>query len=410
MMFCLTILTVSLVVLSGCSLSRFTEGRVAGQLLNKVLSSGTQRRSVLDEIERDEPEYLLDSVFKKNRNQQSIDQNQNQEAAHQLIAEADELYRQGITTRSDSSKETIETLARAGKKYSLAADQWINSTLEQDALFKAGESFFFADYFYKSNEMFERLVKDYPGTRHMDVVQARRFAIAKYWLDISKSDRQNPLLLNWSNQERPLRDTAGNAIRILDQIRLDDPTGKFADDATLALANAYFEKKQYMNAADTYEDLRINFPNSEHQFHAHLFEMKSRLQAYQGPYYDGTHLATADKLVRTIVSQFPGHVEKHRDLLTRENARIRKMKAEREMALGSYYEARGAYQAAGLHYEQVQSEFQNTPVASDAEERLVKISEKPPQSSEPPAWVAKVFPESKPAEPLFGTSLKDQIK
>ena len=65
MMFCLTILTVSLVVLPGCSLSRFTEGRVAGQLLNKVLSSGTQRRSVLDEIERDEPEYLLDSVFKK---------------------------------------------------------------------------------------------------------------------------------------------------------------------------------------------------------------------------------------------------------------------------------------------------------------------------------------------------------
>lgn len=207
-----------------------------------------------------------------------------------------------------------------------------------------------------------------------------------------------------------MNDTAGNAIRVLNRIRLDHPTGKIADDATLALANAYFDKERFMDAADTYEDLRINFPNSEHQFHAHLFELRSRLEAYQGPHYDGTHLDTADKLLKAIVSQFPGKAEGHQEVLTRENARIRKMKAEREMALASYYEARGAYEAAGLHYQQVRAEYQNTPLATDANERLAQISDRPKKTNEPPEWVAKLFPEPKPAEPLFGTSLKDQIR
>ena len=46
-------------------------------------------------------------------------------------------------------------------------------------------------------------------------------------------------------------------------MRIDDPTGKLADDATIALANAYFEQERYLDAADTYEDLRVNFPSSQ---------------------------------------------------------------------------------------------------------------------------------------------------
>lgn len=408
----LALLGTSLVLFSGCGLFR-SAGQGTNQLFNKMVSTGTQRRSALDDIEKDDPEYLLDNVFRKSRQRDEPGQQQSEDQARQLVSEADGLYQQGIQQRgqgANNGKVHVETLVRAAKKYRQAADLWINSTLEQDALFKAGESYFFADYFKKSNDVFERLVKNYPGTRYMDTVQARRFSIAKYWIDLAKSDPQNPLVLNWTNEERPMKDTLGSAIRVLDRIRLDDPTGKVADDATLALANAYFETERYMDAADTYEDLRVNFPNSEHQFHAHLFEMKARLQAYQGPHYDGTHLETAGKLIKAIITQFPQQAEEHRELLVKENARIRKMKAERDMALASYYEARGAYQAAGLQYRQVAAEFQNTPLAETATERLAEIADKPANSNEPPVWVANLFPEPKPAEPLLGTSLKDQIK
>lgn len=399
--------------LSGCGLFR-SLGEETSSMFTKLVANDTRRTSALDRIEQEEQEYLLDSVFRPQSKRTGKQNAQNETEARQLMAQADQIYQQAMAGR-DGSEEKVtsqqaQSLVQAAKLYEKAGDQWINSTLEQDALFKAGECYFFADHYKKANDVFERLVKLYEGTRYADAVHARRFAIAQYWLELAKQDAANPLALNLTDQQRPLRDTAGNAIRILNRIRLDHPTGKVADDATLALANAYFERKRYMDAADTYEDLRVNFPSSEHQFHAHLFELKSRLEAYQGPHYDGTHLETAEKLIKALTTQFPQQASEHQEILTREMARIRKMTAEREMALASYYEARGAYRAAGLHYQQVAAEYQNTPLAQDASERLAEISDKPARTDEPPAWVARLFPEPKPAEPLLGTSLKDQIR
>ena len=84
------------------------------------------------------------------------------------------------------------------------------------------------------------------------------------------------------------------------------------------------------------------------------------------------------------------------------------MKGERLMALGSYYEGRGEYRAAALQYQQVASDFGSTPLAEDATNRLAQISDKPSKSNEPPAWVAKIFPESKPVEPIFGTGINPE--
>ena len=168
--------------------------------------------------------------------------------------------------------------------------------------------------------------------------------------------------------------------------------------------------QRFLEAADAYEDLRINFPKSEHQFHAHLFEMKARLQAYQGPQYDGTHLATAEKLIKALQTQFPREAAEQQELLRTEAGRVRKMMAEREISIAKYYENRGAYQAAGMHYQKIAKNFPNTPAAEVAETRYAKIDDKPAKSNEAPEWVARLFPESKPADPIFGTSLKSQIR
>ncbi|MDG2469066.1 MAG: outer membrane protein assembly factor BamD [Pirellulaceae bacterium] len=400
-----------LVFCSGCGIFRSVGDGTQG-IMNKMISSGAQRRSVLDEIEKNEPEFLLDSMVRQTASKKDGIVQQNQERALTLYNEAEELYQQAIQARqaSEGSADHAELFKSAAKQYLRSADQWINSAHEQDAVFKAGEAFFFADHYKKANDLFERLVKDYPGTRHMDVVMVRRFSIAKFWLELSKSNPQNFLIANYSDESRPMRDAAGNAIRILDRMRIDDPTGKLADDATIALANAYFEQERYLDAADTYEDLRVNFPSSQHQFHSHLSEMKARLMAYQGPHYDGTHLETAQKLIKAILTQFPHEADEHKELLTRENARVRKMVAERQLALASYYEARGAYEAAEMQYQQVLREFGQTPIADTAKNRMDAISDKSTNSGEPAEWIARLFPESKPVEPLFGTRLKDQIR
>ncbi len=401
----------SCVIAPGCSLFR-SLGEDTSGLFTKMTSSNVKRKSVLDDLENEEPDYLLDTLMSRSKEKNPELHQQNGEKARRLFAEAEELYQKGIAVRESNREgsEHVQLLTSAAKTYLKASEFWINSTMEQDALFKAGESYYFANHLKKSNEVFERLIKDYDGTRHMDVAQARRFKIAEYWLQLADQKPQNPVVLNLSDESRPLRDTKGNAIRVLNRIRLDDTSGKLADDATMALANAYFDQKKYLDAADTYEDLRVNFPNSKHQFNAHLFEMKSRLQAYQGAHYDGTHLDTADKLIKAIMVQFPTEADEHSELLTTENARIRKMKGERQLAVAEYYEARGAYKAAGMHYQELLADYRGTPLSDDAQQRLAKIADKPSQTNEPPTWVAKIFPEPKAAEPLFGTSLKDQIR
>ena len=75
------------------------------------------------------------------------------------------------------------------------------------------------------------------------------------------------------NQQRPWRDRHGHALRIYDKIRVDDPTGRLADDATLAAANEHFANGKFQKADDYFTDLRTAYPTSEHQFSAHFLGM-----------------------------------------------------------------------------------------------------------------------------------------
>jgi len=68
-----------------------------------------------------------------------------------------------------------------------------------------------------------------------------------------------------------LRDTKGHGLRVFDKMRtLDDPGGRLADDATLALGNEAFAAGKFYKADEYYTDLQKAYPASEHQFLAHF--------------------------------------------------------------------------------------------------------------------------------------------
>jgi outer membrane protein assembly factor BamD (BamD/ComL family) len=116
---------------------------------------------------------------------------------------------------------------------------------------------------------------------------------------------------NFFDKRRPMRDTFGHAVRVFDRIRIDDPTGRLADDATLAAGNAYFTAGRYLEADNFYTDLRKTFPSSEHQFRAHLLGVQAKLRSYQGSDYSGIPLDEAEKLIKQIRRQFPHEAEKN---------------------------------------------------------------------------------------------------
>lgn len=352
-------------------------------------------------IDKLSPESLGTSFSK------AIGQGPNRDVAKRFLAEADGLYDAAVKLQASGSEasEYKKEFRKAGDLYLTAAKRFPNSSIEQDALFRAGESFFFADSYDKANESYEKLIQKYGGSRLVDKAEARRFAIAQYWAELQEFSPDHLWSYNFTNPERPARDTGGHARRVFNNIRLEDPTGKLADDATMALGNAYFRNSSYIDAADTYEDLRKAFPGSQHVFTASMLEIQSRLRAYRGPAYDGTGLEKADRLMESVVEQFPEQVQAQRTALDELAAEIRYQLADREMYLARLYDRRNENRAARLYYGKVVAQYSDTILAEEARERLAELQDKPDLPKQKLKWLVDVLPESKDQKPLFKDDL-----
>ena len=133
----------------------------------------------------------------------------------------------------------------------------------------------------------------------------------------------------------PLFDTLGRAMKVYENIRLNDPTGPLADDAIMATANSYFRRGRYNDADYQYDLLRKEYPRSDHQFNAHVLGLQCKLRKYQGPDYDGTPLEEAKQLVKQQQMQFAGELDRdQRQRLAEIDAQVNRQLATREYAHG----------------------------------------------------------------------------
>jgi outer membrane protein assembly factor BamD (BamD/ComL family) len=318
--------------------------------------------------------------------------------AREKFVAAEALYAEALAA---SGIERTTTFVKAADLYVEAADNWPNSLLDEDARFLAGESYFFSDRYPSANVQYELLIKQHPNTRHMDVIDARRFTIAQYWLEHDKQQPQTFASVNMFDARFPWRDTRGHAYRVFDKIRIDDPTGKLSDDATLAAANSYFAQGDYEKADQFYTDLRKTFPSSEHQFTAHFLGLKAKLLCYSGPDYSGEPLDQAEQLLKQTRRQFPKQAAAEEDYLKRVLAEVRFKKAERLWTMGRYHELRQEYRASAFYLEQVAKEYNDTPFADDARERIAAHTSDPPVPPQKLEWLVEMFPKREIAKPLF---------
>ncbi len=332
-------------------------------------------------------------------------QGPDRELARQLYDEAESLYQEAVAARSaQQGDESHAMFLKASGKYLSAAERWPDSALEEDALFRAGESQFFADRYVEANEHFEALLKKYPNSRYLDLVGARRFVIAQYWLKLEAEGSSVVLGLNLTDKQRPWSDSFGHAIRIYDRMRLDDPTGKLADDATIAAGNALFAKGDYEGADQYYSDLRTNFPSSEHQFMAHYLGIQAKLRGYRGPEFAGGVLDEAEKLVKQVRRQFPKEAGEHREELEKAYRKVRYHKAEREWTMAEYYNKRHEYGAARFYCELILSDFDDTPFADKARVQVPEIADKPRTPPQRLSWLVELFPDGRSAEPRMAAA------
>ncbi|MDY0169028.1 MAG: tetratricopeptide repeat protein, partial [Thermoguttaceae bacterium] len=258
-----------------------------------------------------------------------------------------------------------EKYEEAAKELKIAADRWPESTIEEDALFLLGECQFFTDLYFKAHDSYGKLLKNHSNTRYLDTVMHRTFAIARYWDQQQKKSGTWPITPNLTDATRPRFDTFGHAVEAYQRIRLHDPTGPLADHALMAMANGYFVRNQFENAAWNYDLLRREYPNSSYQLEAHLLGLQAKKRIYQGSYYDGKPLEEAEEIVQQALTLFPGELdEAERERLVRNRAQIVEEQALREFEMAQFYEMKRWYGASRFYYHRVIDEFPESQTAA----------------------------------------------
>lgn len=327
---------------------------------------------------------------------------ENVSRAKRLYQEGDGLFKQA---ESQSKKDSVKSYRAAARLFEKAGEAAPGSALEQDALYMQGESLFFADRLNEATESYQKLQKEFPRSRHNDRVAGRLFTISRYWIDTVKADDGGWFKFNFTDAKRPRLDTDGHAIRVLDQIRYDDPTGQLADDATMAAAAEFIRQEKYDRADEFLTDLRETFTDSNHLFLSHLLGIRCKLEVYAGPKYSGLVLEEADKLVKQTRQRFPGQLQdpKYGDLLARAAAEISFLRAERLAYRADYREKRKEYGAAAYYYRELLKLHGDTPQADTARERLAVIEKYPAVPTQRLSWLTTIFPDSSSSEPLETT-------
>jgi TolA-binding protein len=280
--------------------------------------------------------------------------------------------------------------------YQEAADLSPKSFTEEDSLFMIGECYFFQDRYTHAAEAYQRLLKKYNNTRHMDRVSGRLYAVATYWRDHHSAEPHYSTTPNFLDSTRPWFDTQGYALKTYETVWLNDPTGPLADDAVMQTANTHFQNEYWDQADDYYTQLRKDFPNSKHVVKAFFLGYRAKLMRYQGPGYDAAPLDEAEELIETLLRQFNSQLtDAERNLVVQARQEVRAQKAERIWAVGEFYARKGEYRAARKYYEQVIKQYPDQQVFVDqAQARLQDTADRPPKPAQRLTWLARLFPES----------------
>ncbi|TWT38183.1 Outer membrane protein assembly factor BamD [Posidoniimonas corsicana] len=338
-------------------------------------------------VEDDKPAGLLPALDPKigiNNIKKAVGQGPSAQAAQQALDAGKALFQQ-------------EEYAKAEDQFEAAANALPGSQIEAEALFLLGESYFWQNKYVDARDTFNDLVSKHPNTRHLDTLVGRQWVIAQYWerhyFDYKQTSRLRPNLLDGT---RPTFDTIGQAVNTYDNIRLNDPTGPWADDAIMATASIYFRQNRYGDADYHYSLLRKEYPRSEHQFNAHILGLQAKLRKYQGADYDGTVLEEAKALLKQIRTQFAGRLtDEEKERLRNAQAEVAKATEERDLRMAEYYDKTSHYGAARQYYARISQKYGSSPVAQQARERLAEIGGEPSHPDRPLEWLVDWFPESK---------------
>ena len=254
----------------------------------------------------------------------------------------------------------------------------------QDSQFLLAESQFRLGNYVAAEENYEILLKKYPGapTEMKDKVVAREYQIAQAWLSYEDPKAKPMGVKSHFDGSQPLFDTGGYAVKALEHVRLHDPNGPLADDATLRTADHYHNARDFEAAALYYDQLITEYPKSEFKERAQLSSIDAKMKAYTGPEYDISGLEQARKTIQETMTEFPERVSVIEGLRHTQDL-IKDQEAERAYTTGMYYVRARKPISAEYQFGLVMARYPASKWAVESKKEMGKIAKLPRKASVP---------------------------
>jgi outer membrane protein assembly factor BamD (BamD/ComL family) len=287
----------------------------------------------------------------------------------------------------EAAKKLFEQgrFADAEKSFAEIAKNRKGTPWGETAQYYLGESQFQQGKYFYAHDSFELLHSVYPATDYREKLVAREYEIAHVWNRQIDPKTPREKLIPWYHRfdgGLPIIDTSGYALKALEHVRHNDPTGEFADDAAIEIAEYYMKHHDYESGAIYYEQFMNEYPKSPLLQQVQHAAIDARLKGYLGPDYDASGLEKARELVKKTLATFPEQEATYEGLYHTLDV-INNAQAEKYFNTGSYYKRVNKVASAEYYFGFIPQRWPGSPWATKAKVELAQLAKMPRTQSKP---------------------------
>ena len=236
---------------------------------------------------------------------------------------------------------------------------------------------------------YHRLLQDFPFGAYRERACNQMYAIAYDWLDEGtlqpiEKERNGVQAAWWESvtpgmnvfdKKKPLFDTEGEALRVLDNVQTHDGIGPNADRALFWLGYVHYYRGRFDDADHYFSQLVELHKDSKLREQAIELAILSKQNATGGPVYDSGKASEALQLIHQAEATIPGYSTDpdKKEMIGRQKYAVRMQLATKYLKFGEYYERTNHPASAYFYYDLVCRQHPGTKPAELAKERMVAL-------------------------------------
>ena len=269
--------------------------------------------------------------------------------------------------------------------HALAGDKKCPESAREEAILLEAECQRLQKRYRNAESTYQTLFKDYPNTQFTERANKGLFEIAQHWLEgtreqmrLYEEQRKGersfvvPASFVHFSADMPVFDAEGNAVRVLENIRMREINTPLGEQALLYLGTIKFFREDFHEADHYVTELYSRYPNSPHAAKAIKQSVICKQLCTGGTEYDCRTVEESRKLIHTALGAY-AEFAKEDDWVQKQLVGINLQQADRDFKVAEFYRRTGHPGSAYFYYEIVRRNYPNTEYSRKSEERIAEL-------------------------------------